>query len=295
MSAQSSEKIASRIGISTFVLHSMNIWEAIDLLEKHGFGIEIHLNDFDAVIGNPRPLTHVGVWPRTFGDKDRERLRNRLKDFPVVTLHGTPFDLNISANNPGVREESIIQYEEAMDLARDIGCKTITYHGGRFSSQIAPPDVYMERHVEFARRIVKRAEAYGIRTGLENGDDNPEFFLDIMAKVKSPHWGHLLDIGHCLGLKGDTRTVLKWIDLLGPERIVQIHAHNVIAWTAVQSGRIDHFPFETGTCIEMKPVFRRLKEVGYRGPIIFEILQITAMGVIDACKRARDIICEAYE
>lgn len=293
MSAPHATHSGFTFAVSTLVLHSMSIWEAIDLLEAHGFGIEIHLNDFDAVIGNPKPLTHVGIWPRTFGEGDRKRLKERLKEVPLVTVHGTPFDLNIAANNPGIREESVVQYEEAMDFARDIGCKIVTYHGGRYPSVIAPQDTFVERHVAFARRIVRRAEAYGIRTGLENSDDNPEFFLDIMRSVNSPNWGHLLDIGHCLGLKGDTRTVLKWIDMLGPERIVQIHAHNVIAWTAIQGGRIDHYPFETGTCIEMKPVFRRLKEMGYTGPIVFEILQTTAAAVIDACRRARDIICEA--
>lgn len=286
--------LTDRIGISTFVLHSMDIWETINLLERNGFGIEIHLNTFDAVIGNPHPLTHVGIWPRSFGSEERARLRERLSGFPTVTVHGTPFDLNISANNPGIRNESIFQYEEAMDFANDIGCKTVTYHLGRATCQITSDDEYLEHHVTFAERITRRAEQYGMRTGYENGDDNPEFFLKIMERVNSPHWGHLLDIGHCLGLKGDTQTVLKWINMLGPERIVQIHAHNVIAWTATQSGRIDHYPFETGTCIEMMPVFRRLKEVGYEGPIIFEILQTTAQEVIDACKRARNIICQAW-
>ena len=288
-------EVESRIGVSSFTFYNMSIYEIAKLLGKNNLGLEIHLNDFDAEIGNPKPLTQGGVWPRTFGKGKREELKEAIKELPIVTVHGTPFDLNISANNPGIREESIKQYEEAMDFAYDIGSKTVTYHPGGYSSQIMPYSVYLERHIDFAKRIIKRAEKYGIRTGLENGN-NISFFLKIIEEVNSPNWGHLLDIGHAImGVKGDTRTVLNWIDKLGVENIVEIHAHNVLAWSAVGGGMIDHFPFEDGTCLEIKPIFRRLKEIGYQGPIIFEIVQNTAQKVIDACLRAKEIICEIWE
>jgi len=273
----------------------MDIFEIAKLLGKHNLGLEVHLNDFDAEIGNPNPLIQGGVWPRSFGKEERNRLKEVVKNPNIITVHGTPFDLNVAANNPGIREESIRQYEEAMDFANDIGCKTVTYHQGKYSSQITPYNVYLERHIEFAKRITKKAEKYGIRAGLENGNE-PSFFLKIIEEVNSSHWGHLLDIGHAImGCKGDTKTVLDWIDRLGVEQITEIHAHNVLAWSAVPGGMIDHFPFEDGTCLKMEPIFKKLEEIGYQGPIILEIVQNTTQKVIDACLRAKEIICNVWE
>jgi len=287
--------IKSRIGVTSLSFYNMNIFEIAELLGKHNLGLEVHLNDFDAVIGNPNPLTQGGVWPRSFGKEERKRLKEVVSNLNIVTVHGTPFDLNIAANNPGIREESIRQYEEAMDFANDIGCKIVTYHPGRYSSEIMPYNVYLKRHIEFAKRITKKAEKYGIQTGLENGN-NPSFFLKIMEEVNSSYWGHLLDIGHAIiGCMGDTNTVLDWIDRLRVEKITEIHAHNVLAWAAVSGGMIDHFPFEEGTCLKMEPIFKKLKKIGYQGPIILEIVQNTTQKVIDACLRAKEIICNVWQ
>ena len=286
--------IESRIGVTSFSFYNMDIFEIAERLARRDLGLEIHLNDFDAEIGDPTPLVQGGVWPRTFGPDDRKRLLAIARDLPVLTVHGTPFDLNVAANNPGIREESSRQYEEAMDLGRDLGAAAVTYHPGRPSSQITPARVVLERHIEFARRIAKRAEQYGIPTGLENGG-NVRFFLDIIEAVGSPLWGHLLDVGHAImGCKGNTDTVLEWIDALGADNIVQVHAHNVLAWAAVGGGMIDHFPFEDGTCLDMRVIFARLREVEFDGPVILEIVQNTADKVVDACLRAREIICEAW-
>jgi len=286
--------VASRIGVTSFSFYDMDIFEIADLLAGHDLGLEVHLNDFDAEIGDPRPLTQGGVWPRTFGRDKRLRLRRAAEALPVITVHGTPWDLNIIANNPWIREESVRQYEEAMDLARDVGAGTVTYHKGRASSPLTPADVVLERHIEFARRMAGRAEEYGIRTGLENGGDR-SFFQAIIEAVDSPAWGHLLDIGHAImHCQGNTDTVLEWIDALGVDRLTEIHAHNVLAWSVGVRGMFDHQPFDDGTCLDMPVIFRRLRHVGYDGPIIFEFVRNTAQKVIDACLRARDVICDAW-
>ena len=219
----------------------------------------------------------------------------RLPDVEFDHVHAQFEGVNIASQNPGIREESIRQYEEAMDLAHDIGAKVCTYHPGRPSSQITPHRVVVERHIDFAERITPRAERYGIRTGLENGND-PSFFLTIVEAVNSPYWGHLLDIAHAImGVKGDTQTVLDWIDRLGADRIVEVHAHNALAWSAVPGGIIDHFPFEDGTCLDMEAILGRLRDEGYGGPIVLEIVRNTNEKVLDACLRARDIIVSIWE
>jgi len=289
--------------VTSWVFHSLDIIEIAEMLGRNDLGLEVHLDDFDWEVGNPGPLTSGGVWPRTFPEKRRARLREIAETLPVLTVHGTPFDLNISANNPAIREESIRQYEEAMDLARDIGAKTVTYHPGKPSSKVVPEKVMLERHAEFAGRISKRAEEYGIRTGFENleKEDDISYFLEIMDRTNSPNWGHLLDIAQAvMGRRGDTRgarqgstgLVIGWAERIGVQRLVQIHAHGVIAWSGVVQGMVQHRSFEDNTCLDMKAIFGKLKEMGYQGPIILEILESTAEKVIDSCVRAKDMIRE---
>ena len=288
-------EIFKRVGITSWAFHHMDVFELIELLARHEFGLEIHLNDFDYEIGDPKPWVQSGVWPRTCVGEQRQRLCEAVKQLPMVTVHGTPFDLNITANNPGIREESICQYEEAMDLARDVGAVACTYHEGRGSSQLTPLEVLVDRHVEFGRRIAARAQEYGIPTGLENGNDL-SYYESIIGQVSSPYWGHLLDIGHAImGVRGDTDTVKEWVAKLGAERIVEVHAHNVFASSAIAGGMLDHFPLEDGTCLDMEVVFGRLRDAGYAGPIVLEISVNTTEKVIDACLRARDAICRIWE
>jgi sugar phosphate isomerase/epimerase len=282
------------IGCTSLFFSEMGIFEIAERLLEHGLGLEVHLNDFDPILANPKPLRAGGVWPRTFGAEDRRRLRDLTGPMPVVTVHGTPYDLNICANNPAIREESIRQYEEAMDLGRDLGAAAVTFPAGRASDVLQPPSVCLERIVAFAKRMVPRAEQYGISTGLEN-EGGLGFYLDVIAAVDSPRWGHLLDLGNAVaGAMGGTDTVLAWIDRLGVQRLTEVHVHNVLAWSVGPGGIYDHQAFQDGTCLDMPTIFAKLKNIGYAGPIIFEILQNTADKVIDACLRARDVVAKAY-
>lgn len=297
------KKDSHKIGVTSWVFCNMDILEIADLLQQNDLGIEIHLDDFDNELGNPNPFVQGGVWPRTFDAHQRQQLKKVVAKMPVVTVHGTPYDLNIAANNPGIREESIRQYEEAMDLARDIGANTVTYHPGKPSSKVIPESVLIERHVDFARRISRRAESLGIRTGFENQEKEDDFnyFANIRRQVDSPNWGHLLDIGQAImGRRGEmtgmhggaTDVVIQWIDALRADTIVQIHAHNVLGWSGVAAGMVQHRAFQDGNCLDMGTIFGKLKDIGFDGPIILEILENTPEKIIESSVSAKNMIRE---
>ena len=292
-----------RIGVTSWIFCNMDIFEIADLLLQNDLGLEIHLNDFDSELGTPDPFVQGGVWPRTFDAEQRQKLKDVVAKMPVVTVHGTPYDLNVAANNPAIREESIRQYEEAMDLARDIGAGTVTYHPGKPSGRMIPESVLIERHVEFANRISQRAEEHGIRTGFENQDKEDDFnhMANIRRQVNSHNWGHLLDIGQAImGRRGDatgmhggaTNVVLEWIDALGADKIVQIHAHNVLGWSGVPAAMVQHRAFEDGNCLDMEVIFGKLKDIGFDGPIILEILENTPEKIIASSVSAKNMIRE---
>ena len=295
--------ISHRIGVTSWVFCNLDIFEIAKILRDNDLGLEVHLNDFDNEVSNPEPFFQGGVWPRTFDENQRRKLKEIVAEMPVVTVHGTPYDINVAANNPALREESIRQYEEAMDLARDIGAKITTYHQGKPTSEVVSERMMIERHVEFAKRISRRAEEYGIRTGFENLEKQDDFayFAKIRQQVDSSNWGHLLDIaqaimgrrGEMSGMPGGTTAlVLDWIEKLGVDTIVQIHAHNVLGWSGVPAGMVQHRSFEDGNCLDMEAIFGKLKEIGFEGPIILEILETTPEKIIESSVRAKNTICE---
>lgn len=285
--------IADRIGSTSFAFHSMSIYDAIDLLEEADLGLEIHLGDFEAEIGDPWGRTQCGVWPRTCDARERARLCERLQDFRTLTVHGTPFDLNVAAINPGIREESVRQYLEAIEFAHDLGSRYVTYHLGRPSSAIDDPHRVLECNVEFGKRASDLAEKYDIILGMENGNDIARF-KETIDRIDRDNFGLLLDIGHAvMNPRGDTDTVLEWIEAFAG-KIVEVHAHNVLSWAAVGAHAIDHQAFDAGTCLDMPVIFKALKQARFEGPIIFEIVEPTADQVITKCKEAREVIVEAW-
>ena len=285
--------IADRIGCTSFAFHSMSIYGAIDLLEEAGLGLEIHLGDFEAEIGDPWGMTQCGVWPRTCDAGERASLCRRLQDFRMLTVHGTPFDLNVAAINPGIREESACQYLEAIEFAHDLGSRYVTYHLGRASSAIDDPRRVLECNVGFGKRASDLAAEYGIMLGMENGNDIA-WFKETIDRIDRGNFGLLLDIGHAvMDPRGNTPTVLRWIEAFAG-KIVEVHAHDVLSWAAVGQHAIDHQAFDAGTCLDMPVIFRALKQAGFEGPIIFEIVEPRADQVIAKCREAREVIVGAW-
>jgi len=285
--------IADRIGSTSFAFHSMSIYDAIDLLEKAGLGLEIHLGDCEAEIGDPWGMTQCGVRPRARDARERARLRDRLRDFTTLTVHGTPFDLDAAAINPGIREESARQYLEAIELAHDLGSHYVTYHLGRPCSAIDDPRRMLECNVEFGKRASDLAETYDITLGMENGNDIA-WVRETIDRVDRANFGLLLDIGHAvMNPRRSTDTVLQWIEAFAG-KIVEVHAHSVLSWAAVASHAIDHQAFDAGTCLDMPVIFRALKGAGFDGPIIFEIVEPRADQVIAKCQEAQEVIVQAW-
>ena len=282
--------IESFIGVSTNVLPQIDIWEAIKLVNKAGFkAFEIHLGTFEGCFGNPWLVPHAGVWPRTFTEQERKRLREEIQCFDVVIIHGTPIDVNIAALNPGIREESQRQYREAIELAGEIGAKYVTFHPGRPSNSLHNPEEIRKHNVDFILKMLPLIEKYKLKVGYECFD------LKLLDAIKNPNFGLLLDMGHAVSYhRGNTDTVLEWIDRIG-ERLIEVHAHDVMNWAEVPERAIAHRSFDYGTCLDLSRISLKLKENGYLGPIIFEILEPTAEKTIEKCLHAKEIILKAWK
>jgi len=288
--------IESRIGVSTIVLYERPEWDimrAIEEVSRAGFrGFEIHLDDFEGCIGDPYFIKFPGVFPRACSEGFKRELKDALKVFDTVTLHGTCFEVNVASENPGLRDESVRQYMEALEFATELNIKTVTFHMGRPSHILCRPEDVHSRNLDFALRAAAFAAERGMRVGYENGADI-KLFRRMIDEVGSDSFGLLWDMGHAVMHKGgDTAVALRWIENFRG-RIVEVHAHNVMGWTA-GSSILDHQGFDEGTFLDMRAIFRRLKEVNYDGPIIFEIIGPYARQALEKCKRAKEIVMEAW-
>ncbi|OGV36954.1 MAG: hypothetical protein A2020_16340 [Lentisphaerae bacterium GWF2_45_14] len=289
--------IEDYVGISTNVMTGVDIGEAVELTRKYGLTcMEIHLGDFDAAVGNPWMIPHAGIWPRTFSKADRIKLKKELSHIKNLVIHGTPSDVNIAAINPGIREESQRQYREALDLAIDLDAKWMTYHEGRPSNSVVPPAYARDKNVEFINSIMEKAESAGIKLAYENFDEK------YLVEITNKNFGILLDTGHAVmdrnkfapEGRGDTQTILNWIDFLGP-RLIEMHIHNVINWAEVPIRGIAHRSFEYGLCLNLEQIVKKLKEKNLIVPMISEIYEPTAEIAVQTLAKTKEKIIEYYK
>ncbi len=290
------DKIEDFVGVSTNTMTGVDIWEAARLTKEYGLTcFEIHLGDFEAAVGNPWMIPHAGVWPRTCDQRQRERLRKELSHIKNLVIHGTPVDLNIAALNPGIREESQKQYREGLELAVDLGAKWMTYHPGRPTNSVVPPQYVEDRNVEFIQSVLERAKETGVMLAYEN------FNANLVERVPDKQFGLLIDIGHSVMMRnkfapegrGDTQTVIDWIDLLG-DRLIEMHLHDVVNWSENPHLGTAHRSFGYGLCLDLEKITRKLKEKNLIVPLVSEIYEPTAEKAAQTAAATKEIIVKAW-
>ena len=292
---------ASRIGLSTHFIPGIDIWQAIKGVQGIGLKtFELVPSDYQGVMGNPTIVRHAGFWPRTFGKKDREKLRKAFEVFEDVTVHSPHQDINICSFNPGIKEESIRQYVEVTELAVDLGVKTLTYHPGKQSRSFCPYEDMIKDNVEFANRMLEYAEKHDMKLGYEITiplDDLDE----ILTKVNSPRFGINFDIGHSVFEGRDGRASMD--DVMGflnrfADKVVEFHGHNVISRSDSSMNLLtgsDHRAIDKGNCLDYRRIVKWMKEKGFDVPMVLEIWGITAEDVFEDAKRSKDILVRYWE
>lgn len=284
---------ADRFGISTHFLpatHGESLFDAIDMVLAAGFeGFELVPADYQGTIGYPYTIKNVGLWPRTFGKEARSELRDKLSPFAFVTVHSPNLGVNIASINPGIREESVRQYMEIMELAADLGVKIVTFHCGKPTSGfVSPPQELIGHDVAFGRKALSYAQKHQLTIGYEVTAP-----LERMSRVLDelgPEFGLNLDLGHA-AMEGVPPE--EWIDRYG-ERVIEVHFNSVFQlWDP--GVFVEHQPMERNNIIDYPAVFGRLKAQNYEGPIVLELLGNDISQALDVCLRARENIIRIWE
>lgn len=154
-----------KLGFSTLALFMHSFEECLQIADADGFElIEI--------------LCEGPYWPRNLLN-----LSNELEIFSSydidVYLHSPTIDLNPASLNPGIRDETLLQLEETLDLAVKIGAKAITTHPGlvhRLEDRIR--DMAKQYSIETLTKANQHAEDVGVIFSVENMPSRYAYFCN---------------------------------------------------------------------------------------------------------------------
>jgi sugar phosphate isomerase/epimerase len=123
----------------------------------------------------------------------------------ALAVHGPTRDLNVTSSNTGIRVESQRQYLAALDDAAAMGAEVVVLHPGALSSSGDDPAAFWPPVEAFFHEVAVRAEALGMRVGIENMErrrlefvTTPRLVADLLRRVDSPWLGMTLDVAHVL-------------------------------------------------------------------------------------------------
>ncbi|KAE9526341.1 L-ribulose-5-phosphate 3-epimerase [Testudinibacter aquarius] len=168
-----------------------------------------------------------------------------------------------------VRSEAYVIMEKAIQLASDIGIRTI---------QLAGYDVYYEQQddstlqgfIDGMQWAVEKAAASQVMLAVEIMDTE---FMNSITKWKQ--WDKLLaspwftvypDVGNLSAWGNDVSKELE----LGIDRIAAIHLKDTYAVTETCKGQFRDVPFGEG-CVDFVNVFKTLQKLNYRGAFLIEM------------------------
>jgi hexulose-6-phosphate isomerase len=168
-----------------------------------------------------------------------------------------------------IREKAYEIMENAILFAEAMGIRVI---------QLAGYDVYYESSTNDSKRAfadgmkwaAEKAEQHQVMLGMEIMDT---LFLNSISKhlsfekeIKSPWYKLYPDIGNLTAWGNDIEKELE----KGSASIIAIHLKDTQAVTETFPGKFKNVPFGTG-CVNFIQCFRKLEQLGYKGPYMMEM------------------------
>lgn len=154
-------------------------------------------------------ISGIEFWSQQIEDKNlsTKKLRDLSKKFNLdLTLHAKSWDLNLASINERIREVSLKEILDDIDLARNIGAKEITIHPGRFSVSFNK-EFYYKFLKESLHTILDYSTKKNINVSIEVMEKTKnEFIIDLKSLKKLmgnnyEDFKYTLDISHCDSLE----------------------------------------------------------------------------------------------
>jgi sugar phosphate isomerase/epimerase len=211
---------------------------------------------------------------------DLTRVGNLTKErgLEIVALNGT---INMIEPDPVLLEEKLRRFEKLANVCHNLGCNLLTLCTGSlnpYSQWFNHPFNYTQeawdRCKSTAGRMVEIADRHdvylGIETEVTNVCSSPERSKKFIEEMGSPRFKIIMDISNMVNEGESTREQIEAIIERAfanlSEYVVLAHAKDikgdaVISLTSAGNGLINFDLF-----------FRKLKEIGYTGPVVMHHL-----------------------
>jgi sugar phosphate isomerase/epimerase len=208
-----------------------------------------------------------------FGERDRRDLRDLLKPFRTVTVHGSGIIIHVPGGTEEAKEERWAPHLELMRFAHDIGARLVTFHS------LQPPqggslkqEELARYHIEFGILAAHYAQKWDLLVGFELATQY-QFFLEnrIIDHIASPRFGILLDLGHLalhFSRSADITDPVLRIAEANIDNILEFHAGGVQVTT---QGLREHRPLDRNNILDHGKLMDLLERKNFHGPLIFEI------------------------
>ena len=175
----------------------------------------------------------------------------------------------LGSENPQIEEKSLETMKKCIELAQDLGVRTI---------QLAGYDVYYEekspetraRFIRNLRKACDWAEEAQVMLAIEIMDDpfinSIEKYLAVEKEIDSPYLFVYPDTGNVSAWDNDIYSEF----YLGHQSIAALHLKDTYAVTENSKGQFRDVPFGEG-CVDWKNMFATLKKTNYKGPFLIEM------------------------
>ena len=175
----------------------------------------------------------------------------------------------LGSNGPEIETKSLDLMKKCIELAQDLGVRTI---------QLAGYDVYYEekspetraRFIKNLRKACDWAEEAQVILAIEIMDDpfinSIEKYLAIEKEIASPYLFVYPDTGNVSAWHNDL-----WSEFYnGHHSIAALHLKDTYAVTETSKGQFRDVPFGEG-CVDWEAMFAILKKTNYNGPFLIEM------------------------
>ena len=205
-------------------------------------------------------------WPREWSAAERTAFRKlyESRGLRLTSVNPTYLDINMASPNPGIRDESIRQLRETVELAHDLGAGIVVAPGGRKHVLIAPDQAYVWGLVKGAlESLLVDCERLGVNFGLENGYNvthTAELMVRMCRELSHPKLKLIYDVANATMVESP---------LDGLELVVKDLA--LLHLSDTDDKVWGHDRIGTGV-IDFAAVTEKVKKLGYAGPTIMEIV-----------------------
>jgi sugar phosphate isomerase/epimerase len=205
-------------------------------------------------------------WPRGWSAADRTAFRRLYEScgLRLVSVNPTFLDINLASPNPGIREESIRQLRETIQLAHDIGAAIVVAPAGRKHALLAPDPHYLWGLVRGGlESLLPDCGRLGVTFGLENAHtviDRADLMVRMCREVDDPRLKLVYDVANATMVESP----LEGLDAAAKDlALVHVSDTSRTVW--------GHDRVGTGI-IDFAGVASALRRLGYAGPTIMEIV-----------------------